>query len=208
MIKTAIIDYGMGNLDSVFRAVEINGGYPFIVNNSKDLESATHIIIPGVGAYSAGMKNLNKSGLVEPIKNKVTKNKIPLLGICLGMQLLSELGYEGGETTGLGLIKGEVKLLKPQNKKEHIPHVGWNEVIYKKNSALFNDISSGKDFYFVHSYHFTCQNKNNILTTTPYCKDFVSAVIKENIFGVQFHPEKSQKYGLKLIKNFLNFRYA
>lgn len=208
MKKTAIIDYGMGNLDSVFRAVELNEGSPFIAQKPGDLENATHIIIPGVGAYSAGIKNLSESGLISSIKNKAEKEKIPILGICLGMQLLSEVGYEGGKTEGLGLINGEVKLLKSQNKNERIPHVGWNEIVYNQDAALFDDIPSGKDFYFVHSYHFVCQDRGNILSTTPYCDSFVSAVIKENIFGVQFHPEKSQKYGLKLIKNFLNFRYA
>lgn len=208
MIKTAIIDYGMGNLDSAFRAVEINNGSPFIAKNPKDIKIATHIIIPGVGAYAAGMKNFIKSELIEPLKEQVIKNKKPLLGICLGMQILSEKGYEGTETTGLGLIKGEVKLLQTNNKNEHIPHIGWNEVIQNQKSVLFNNIPSYKDFYFVHSYHFICSKKNNILAATPYCDGFVAAVVKDNIFGTQFHPEKSQKYGLQLIKNFLDFQYA
>lgn len=202
MCKVAIINYGMGNLDSVFRTVEICGGNPFISEKPKELEIATHIILPGVGAFASGIKNLKMLGFDQEIKKQVNEHKIPLLGICLGMQLLSEKGWEPQETDGLALIKGEVKRLQPALKDERIPHVGWNEVIFSKKSKLFKDIMTGRDFYFVHSYHLVCGN-NNVVAYTPYCNKFISAVEKENIFGVQFHPEKSQRNGLQLIKNFL-----
>lgn len=203
MSKVAIIDYGMGNLDSVARAVEICGGEPFVAKQGEELEIATHIIIPGVGSYDKGMENLIKFGLLGPLKEQAAVKKIPLLGICLGMQLLSDKGYEGKETIGLGLINGEVKLFKAENAGERIPHMGWNEVIFKRPSRLFEGIPSGKDFYFVHSYYFACGHEENILARTPYCGGFNSAIEDDNIFGVQFHPEKSQKYGLQIIKNFL-----
>ncbi len=203
MSKVAIIDYGMGNLDSVVRAVEICGGEPFVAKNGKELEQATHIIIPGVGSYDKGMENLTKFGLADPLREQALAERIPLLGICLGMQLLSDQGYEGKETKGLGIISGVVKLLKAGKESERIPHMGWNEVRLAQKSRLFNDIPTGKDFYFVHSYHFICLNKEHAIAYTPYCNNFTSAVAKDNIFGVQFHPEKSQKYGLQIIKNFL-----
>lgn len=203
MSKIAIIDYGMGNLDSVVRAVEICGEEPFITRHGDDLELATHLIIPGVGSYDKGMENLTKFGLVDPIKEQAIDKKIPLLGICLGMQLLSDKGYEGKECFGLGLINGVVKLLDSEKGKWRIPHIGWNEVIFTQATKLLNDIPPGKDFYFVHSYHFICSKKENIMAYTPYGGNFTSVVGKDNIFGVQFHPEKSQKYGLQLIKNFL-----
>lgn len=203
MAKIVIIDYGMGNLDSVARAIEYCGGFPIVTNKKEEIETATHIILPGVGAFSNGMENLKKTGLDEILREQIFKSKIPLLGICLGMQLLGTKGYEGGETNGLNFIEGEVKKLQPKIASERIPHIGWNEVILKKESLLFKNISSGKDFYFVHSYHFICNQENNVIALTPYCGNFISAIQKDNIFGVQFHPEKSQKPGFQILKNFL-----
>ena len=201
-MNVAIIDYGMGNLDSAKRAIEEAGGNPYIIKNSKDLKYATHIILPGDGAFPDAMTNLKKANLVESLKSKVLGEHIPFLGICLGMQLLADTGYEGRQMKGLGWIKGEVKRLIPP-KKEAIPHIGWNEVNFIKKSPLFKDIGAGKDFYFVHSFHFICKYKNNILAQTSYCGKFNSIIGNNNIFGVQFHPEKSQKAGLQLLKNFL-----
>ena len=204
MKKVAIIDYGMGNLDSVSRAVEECGGAPLITNQKKDIENASLLILPGVGAFSEGMKNINQMGLSSVLFEQVIDKKIPILGICLGMQLMARKGWEGGETEGLMWIEGDVKRLEPQGPNIRIPHVGWNEVIFNRNSPLFNGIPTGKDFYFIHSYHFCCKNELDVIGHTPYCGGFISAIQRENIFGVQFHPEKSQRLGFKIIKNFLS----
>jgi imidazole glycerol-phosphate synthase subunit HisH len=204
LMKTAIIDYGMCNLDSVARAVYECGHSTLFVKNAIELAECDSIILPGVGSFAEGMKNIRKLGLDIAIKNEVLSNRIPILGICLGMQLLSEKGSEGGETDGLGLIQGEVIRLKPKNPDEKIPHIGWNEVNQNKDSLIFEGIASGKDFYFAHSYHFICRDPGDILAKTPYCGGFISAVSKGTVFGVQFHPEKSLGLGLKLLSNFLS----
>lgn len=204
MNKVLIIDYGMGNIDSMCRAIEDCGGDVIVSNKKDDFELATHIILPGVGSFSIAMENLSKYGLIEVIKEQALIKKIPFLGVCLGMQLLATKGYEGGETNGLGLIEGEVVIFNSKSNEYRIPHIGWNEVHFTRDNILFTDIPDGKDFYFVHSYHFKCKNKNDILAYTPYCENFVSVVNKENIFGTQFHPEKSQRVGFELLKNFLS----
>ncbi len=203
MKRVAIVDYGMGNLDSVARAVEECGGNPVITNHANDLQIANYIVLPGVGAFAVGMRNLRKGGFDEILGEQVLDRGIPFLGICLGMQLLATKGWEIEETPGLGWIEGEVKHLQPNSPQERIPHVGWNEVVFTRDSALFAGIPSGKDFYFVHSYHLICRKEQEIIARTPYCGGFVSAVERENIFGVQPHPEKSQRLGFQLIKNFL-----
>ena len=203
MKTVAIIDYGMCNLDSVARAVEECGGTPLVTNNIHDLEIATHIILPGVGAFPDAMNQLCQLSMDTALREQVLENKIPFLGICLGMQVMATKGTEGEETDGLGLIEGTVKRLKPESHDTRIPHIGWNEVHYMRSSPLFEGISTGKDFYFVHSYHFCCSDENNIVARTPYCGGFTSAISKGNIFGTQFHPEKSQKVGFQVLKNFI-----
>lgn len=202
-MKTYIVDYGMGNLLSVKRAFEKCGADVFIAQRPEDLYSADHIVLPGVGAFPVGIKNLEKEGFREILDRLVLQKGVPLLGICLGMQLLAAKGYEMQESEGLGYLQGEVIRMEPE-KGERIPHVGWNEIEIKKNSVLLKGISDLTDFYFVHSYHFHA-DKKDIIATTPYCGCFTSIVEKDNIFGTQFHPEKSQKPGFLLIKNFLNF---
>lgn len=201
-MEVAIVDYGMGNIDSVSRAVELCGGRSIVTSVREDLESADYIIIPGVGSFKHGIERIRHSGIDKILNNQV-KEKIPILGICLGMQLLSSKGFEGGEQRGLGLIEGQVKLMESCNENENLPHIGWNEVDYVHNCPLFLDIPSGKDFYFVHSYHFDCVNNENVMASTSYCGKFSSVIQKDNIFGVQFHPEKSQRFGLMLLENFL-----
>ncbi len=203
MNKVAIIDYGMCNLDSVARAVEECGGEPIITDQACDLALANRIILPGVGAFPDAMRNIKERSLDLVIREQAISNRIPFLGICLGMQLLASKGWEVRETEGLGLIEGQIKRLEPSERKERIPHVGWNEMHVARPSYLFNDIPSGKDFYFVHSYHFVCTNQQNVLAHTPYCGEFVSVVGNNNVFGVQFHPEKSQKTGFQILRNFL-----
>lgn len=203
MKRVAIIDYGMGNLGSVARAVEECGGQPIITRDASEIEAATHLILPGVGAFDMGMLNIRERGLDRMLAEQAIGKGIPLLGICLGMQVLARKGWEGAETEGLGWIDGEVKRLEPDGQRTRIPHVGWDEVFFTQASPLFEGIPSGKDFYFVHSYHLTCRRQQQVLGRTDYCGGFASVVGRERIFGVQFHPEKSQRVGLQVLKNFL-----
>jgi len=203
MKTVAIIDYGMSNVDSVRRAVEECGGEPIVTSSCKDLERASHIILPGVGSFPKAMKNLKERGLVEPMTEQVRGKHVPFLGICLGMQLLASKGFEGNSAEGLGFIEGEARKLQPTDAESRVPHVGWNTVNFVRESPLFRDIAPGTDFYFVHSYHLVCGDQKDVIARTPYCGEFVSAVMKENIFGTQFHPEKSQKMGIRLLHSFL-----
>lgn len=201
--KVAIVDYGMGNLDSVARAVVECGGEPLVTGQAEGLETATHIILPGVGSFAVGMRNIRQLGLDQALSARVIGERIPVLGLCLGMHLLATQGNEGGETEGLGWIEGTVTRLEPDQEGTRIPHMGWNEVNFTQTSPLFQGISTGKDFYFANSYHLTCKNEADVTAQTPYCGGFVSAVGRDHIFGVQFHPEKSQQLGFQVIRNFL-----
>ena len=203
-METAIIDYGMGNLLSVQRAFEKCGSDAVIIDNPLELRDAERIVLPGVGAFPDVMDNLRKNGWIEELNRAVLEKETPILGICLGMQLLADKGYEVRECDGLGYIPGEIIRFTQTQEKERIPHVGWNEILKREDSPLFDGIADGTNYYFVHSYHFRVANEENIATVTPYCGEFVSSVIKDNIVGTQFHPEKSQKAGFKLIKNFLS----
>ena len=204
-MKTAtIINYGIGNLDSVARAVEECGATALITDQAADLRSASALILPGVGAFADGMTELCARGLDSALREEVVEKGIPLLGICLGMQLLATTGFEGGETPGLGFVPGEVRRLVADAPGTRIPHVGWNNVEPVADCALFDGIPSGADFYFVHSYHFCPEDASHIAARTPYCGGFVSCVRRAHIFGVQFHPEKSQKLGLRLLRNFMS----
>ena len=203
-MSVAIIDYKMCNLGSVKRAFQECGADAFISSEPKDLDNVTHIVLPGVGAFANGINNLKKLGWIDAIKQAVLDDRIPILGICLGMQLLADKSFEKGETEGLRLIPGDIIRLEPKNNKERIPHIGWNEIHYNQQSSIFQDINNDSDFYFVHSFHFNPKNKKDVIATTPYCGGFISAVQNENIIGVQFHPEKSSRAGFQLIQNFLN----
>lgn len=204
MNVVAIVDYGMCNLDSMARAVEENGGRPLVTDDPADLKDATHIILPGVGSFGEAMWNLSERGFEQSLKKQVIDDRVPFLGVCLGMQLLAEVGLEGGVTTGLGWIPGDVRRLIPANGDLRIPHIGWNEVHASKEHALLHDIAPGTDFYFVHSYHLCCRDQNDVVATTPYAGGFTSVICRDNICGVQFHPEKSQRPGFQLLKNFLS----
>ena len=203
MKNVLVVDYKMGNIDSIVRGIEECGEKPIVSNRPEDFQAASSIILPGVGSFTKAMENIHKYGLEELLRENAVDKKKPLLGICLGMQILASKGFEGGETPGLGLIEGEVVRFQTDDPEIRIPHVGWNEVIFAQNSPLFNNIESGRDFYFVHSYHFICADESISIAYTPYCGDFTSVVCKGNIFGTQFHPEKSQRVGLQLLKNFL-----
>ncbi len=204
-MDVVVIDYGISNLGSIRRSLEECGAKVVISDNPDDLRKAEKIVLPGVGSFSDGMANLKKKGWVPIIKEEVLINKIPLLGICLGMQLLADKGFEGGEVEGIGLIPGEVRKLERTSLNERIPHVGWNEIYKVRYSILLDGIRDGSDFYFVHSYHFIAFDEANVISRTPYCNEFNSVIMRDNIFGTQFHPEKSQLLGFQVLKNFLTY---
>ena len=209
-VKTALIDYGSGNLQSAYKALELAGNYRkknkiFITSKSKDSLDADKIVLPGVGTFSDCMNGLKSlPGMIDILNEIVLQRKKPFLGICVGMQLLAIEGKEKGNHKGLGWIKGKVVKIK-KNKKIKIPHMGWNTVkIISKHPIL-----KRKKFesYFVHSYNFICQDKKNVLATCDYQQSITAIVGKENIIGTQFHPEKSQKIGLEILKNFIRWIY-
>lgn len=205
MSRVAIVDYGMSNLDSVARAVQECGGGAFLTQSPADLRDAERIILPGVGVFADAMAQLRRLGYEEELQDQVKGKGIPFLGICLGMQLMASRGVEGGETRGLGWIEGDVVRLEPAGGDRRIPHVGWNEVAWAGGAApaLFRDIPAGRDFYFVHSFHLRCARASDAAARTPYCGGFVSAVGGGTVWGTQFHPEKSQQDGFRVLKNFL-----
>jgi len=203
--QIVIIDYNMGNLRSVQKAFERVGADAIISNNHEVIKKASKIVLPGVGSFKDGMENLDKLDLITILNEEVISKKKPFLGICLGMQLLSKKGYENGETKGLSWVDAEVIKFEFTNyeKKLKIPHVGWNNVKYKNKNQLFDNILDNSDFYFVHSYYFNTV-ENVITSSTDYGFDFTSSIQKDNIYAFQFHPEKSQNVGLKLLENFVN----
>lgn len=203
MTVAAIVDYGTSNLDSIARAAEECGVTVRLAARPADLDGADHIVLPGVGAFPRGMANLAAAGLDGALKAKVAEG-VPLLGVCLGMQLLADSGAEGGvETAGLGLIPGRVERLEAAGPDERLPHVGWNVVEVKRpDCPLFDGIPPARDFYFVHSYCYRPAETADAAAFTPYCGGFASVVWKGAVFGAQFHPEKSQRWGIKMLANF------
>jgi glutamine amidotransferase len=197
-----IINYGMGNLRSVQKAFERININALVADNPKDITDADKIILPGVGNFEQGMKNLEATGFVDAIKEAVIIKKKMILGICLGMQLLTEHSDEGN-VNGLGLIKGNVRKFPPPKKGLKIPHMGWNSLIAKKTTNLTRSLLPDDFVYFVHSYYVSCSNKDDVLFQTEYGIMFDSAFQHENILGFQFHPEKSHQTGLKLLSNFV-----
>jgi glutamine amidotransferase len=202
MQRVGIVDYGMCNLDSVRRAFEEAGARPFVTDHPSDLDAADRIVLPGVGAFPDAMRNLRERRLDDALHKLVLDEAVPFLGICLGMQLLAATGTEGSVCDGLGWFDARVERFRPAH-AERVPHVGWNEVRSTRPSKLFDGVPDGADFYFVHSYHVVCADRADVLATTPYCGSFASALEREHVFAVQFHPEKSQGHGLRLLRNFL-----
>ncbi len=205
----AIIDYDMGNLRSVAKAFEKVGAAAVVTREAKVIESASHVVLPGVGAFKDCMSHLDEFGLIAPVLRSVESGK-PFLGICLGLQLLFEESMEFGRHAGLGLLKGSVvrfaASLDAEGTELKVPHMGWNDVKIKKDSALLKGVPDGSYFYFVHSYYAAPASPEVTLTTTEYGVEFTSAVEKDNIMACQFHPEKSQKLGLRVLKNFSAIR--
>ncbi len=198
-----VVDYGMGNLRSVAKALEKVGLNVKVSSNPSDIKNARGIVVPGVGAFGDAIHNLERFGLLEEVIKSIEKGK-PYLGICLGLQILFEYGYEFGEHQGLGVLKG--KVIRFENREGFkVPHMGWNQVWIKQENGLFSGIREGEYFYFVHSFYAVPYEKEDIASTTDYSVEFCSAVEKNNVWAVQFHPEKSQKAGLKLLENFKKF---
>lgn len=204
-MKVAIINFGTGNLGSVRRAFEDIGVEPIIANHPSSLYEVNRVVLPGVGAYAEGMARLIHGGWIDALNDVVTLQGKPLLGICLGMQMLATTGHEGGVTQGLGLIPGQVRRLDELGCKLRIPHVGWNEVRYQDGDVLFEGIPDASDFYFVHSYAFAPQAAEDLVATVPYGIDVAAVVRRGHVFGCQFHPEKSSKAGRQLLRNFLSY---
>lgn len=196
-----ILDYGLGNLGSISNMLKVIGEKSKITNDVEIIRSSNGIILPGVGAFDAGMNKLNGSGLTEVIKEEADKGK-PILGICLGMQLLGKKSEEG-HLPGLCLIPFECKKFKFENKSLKIPHMGWDVVDIKKQHPLVEGLAGQQRYYFVHSYHAVCENPDNVLMTCDYGIEFACSVVKDNVMGVQFHPEKSHDFGLSLLSNFV-----
>ena len=200
-MKIAVIDFGMGNLRSVVRKINNVGGDPILTSDPKEIMACDKIILPGVGHFEKGMRNLKSLGLIEIIKEFAAGEKKPILGICLGMQMLSDYSEEGN-VPGLGLINAKTVKFRFQDNAIKIPHMGWNTIQIIKEHAVLAGISENEMFYFVHSYYVTCESDNNEIATTNYGVGFASIIADDNIVGVQFHPEKSHEWGELLIKNF------
>jgi len=205
-MNIAIIDYGMGNLRSVANAFQALGYSAVITQNPEDLRKADRIVLPGVGAFGDAMSNLRSAGWVKVMEEEVLLKRKPFLGICLGIQLLATIGTEHGEHKGLNWIPGKVLRLSSANPNLKIPHIGWNDVRFLKRNGLYAGLSDPQAFYFVHSYVLIPDDKSVISGLCNYENDFVASIEAGNIYAIQFHPEKSHKAGLKVLKNFLEVK--
>ena len=207
-MNITIVDYKSGNISSVinsFKAVAQDKVKIEVTSDVSKIKLSDKLVLPGQGSFKScvdALKSIN--GLVDSLNDFVMINKKPLLGICVGLQMFADVGYEETETKGLGWISGKVTKINNQNGKYKLPHIGWNQINILKESKIFEDIKDKSHMYFVHSYEFIPVDKNFISATTDYSSNHVCAVEKENIFGTQFHPEKSDKIGLKIIDNFIN----
>ncbi len=200
--KVLVIDYGMGNLRSVANALRAVGAEPLISDHPASLKEVGRVILPGVGAFGDGMRNLTDRGWREALEASVRRGGMPYLGLCLGMQLVAARGTEHGDHEGLGWIPGTVERL-PEDNAFRVPHIGWNAVQFRADSRLFRELGESPTFYFVHSYALVPQDPNVVAGRCEHGPPFVAAIEHENIFGTQFHPEKSQKTGLAVLKSFV-----
>ena len=204
-----LVDYGMGNLRSVLNAFEAVGEKICLTSDPADLQKASAIVLPGVGAFGDGIKNLQELHLIEVLEEEVLRKKKPYLGICLGMQFLAEESFEGGRHRGFGWIRGAVRRIEPNDKRFKIPHMGWNDLKLERPSELFTGLPEAPIFYFVHGYQLEVGQEDAQAVTATCCHGttITASVQKENIYGVQFHPEKSQRVGLQLLKNFVTLTH-
>ena len=198
-----VIDYGLGNIKAFLNVYKKLNIPATKIKNKKDFEKISKVILPGVGSFDQAMNKLNNSGLRDELENKVLHHNIPILGICVGMQMLADSSEEGS-LNGLGWINGNVKKFDITNipYKTKIPHMGWNNIIPNESNLIMKGFNNDSKFYFLHSYYVECKNERNIISETHYGEKFSSAINKKNIFGVQFHPEKSHNNGVNLLKNF------
>jgi len=207
-MRVTIVDYNSGNISSVinsFKEVSKDQVDIEVTSDLKKIKSSDKVVLPGQGSFKScidALKNIN--GLVDTLNEFVITNRKPLFGICVGLQMFADVGYEEIETKGLGWIPGKVSKIDSQKGKYKLPHIGWNELNIVKDSKIFNSLENNPHMYFVHSYEFIPEDKNVITATTDYSTNIICAVEKDNIFGTQFHPEKSDKSGLKIINNFIN----
>ena len=207
-MKISIVDYNSGNISSVinsFKEVAKDKVNIEVTADFNKIKSSDKVVLPGQGSFKSCVEALNKiNGLTEALNEFAINDKKPLLGICVGLQMFADIGYEETETKGLGWISGKVSKIDNQNGKYKLPHIGWNQINIVKESKIFKGIENNSHMYFVHSYEFVPEDKNVISATTDYSTNIVCSVEKENIFGTQFHPEKSDKLGLKIIDNFIS----
>jgi imidazole glycerol-phosphate synthase subunit HisH len=207
-MNVTIVDYNSGNISSVinsFKEVAKNKVNIKVTSDLNKIKSSDKVVLPGQGSFKSCIDALNSiSGLVDTLNEFATNNKKPLLGICVGLQMFADVGYEEIETKGLGWISGKVSKIDNKKGKFKLPHIGWNQIKILKDSRIFKEIENNSHMYFVHSYEFVPEDKGVISATTDYSSNIVCSVEKENIFGTQFHPEKSDKAGLKIIDNFIN----
>jgi len=207
-MNVTIVDYNSGNISSVinsFKEVAQDKVNIEVTSDLNKIKLSDKVVLPGQGSFKSCIDALNSiNGLVDALNEFTINNKKPLLGICVGLQMFADIGYEETETKGLGWISGKVSKIDNQNAKFKLPHIGWNEISIIKKSKIFKDIKNKSHMYFVHSYEFIPEDKNVISATADYSSNIVCSIEKENIFGTQFHPEKSDKLGLKIIENFLN----
>ena len=207
-MNVTIVDYKSGNISSVINSFQAVAEDNININVTEDvnqIKSSDKIVLPGQGSFKSCVDGLNNiSGLVDTLKDFALVNKKPLLGICVGLQMFADVGYEEAETKGLGWIPGKVSKIDNKNGKYKLPHIGWNEIEFMKNSKIYDGIENKSHMYFVHSYEFIPEDKSVISATVNYSTRVVCSIEKENLFGTQFHPEKSDKLGLQIIKNFIN----
>jgi len=207
-MNVTIVDYNSGNIRSVinsFKKTAVNNVKIEVTSDLNKIKSSDKVVLPGQGSFKSCVEALNKiNGLVETLNDFAINKKKPLLGICVGLQMFADVGYEEIETKGLGWISGKVSKIDNHNGKYKLPHIGWNQINILKESKIFKDIKNNSHMYFVHSYELVPKDKKVISATTEYSSNIVCSIEKENIFGTQFHPEKSDKIGLKIINNFIN----
>lgn len=199
-----VLNYGSGNVGSVFNVLKFLGHDVVVSNDKKDITNASHLILPGVGAFASSMIKIKKNIPMDVLSDVVLSDGKPFLGICVGMQVLADRGDEGGDSAGLGWIPGCIRRINAN--KVPLPHIGWNDVVVNQDTCLFKGLEKINDFYFVHSYCFHDVSEENVLATVDYESAVVAAVNKDNIYGVQFHPEKSQRAGQLLLNNFLSIK--
>jgi glutamine amidotransferase len=201
-----ILHCGSGNIGSVVNAFNYLGADTTLVQKPEHFEQCSRLVVPGVGSFRDAVLQLDGKGLIPGLKTFAMVSKKPVLGICLGMQIMAEIGFEGGETNGLGWFKGSVERIQTTSKNERVPHVGWNDLLIHQKHPLLEGVPDQADFYFVHSYSVLLQESSCLVASCAYAHGITAILAKENVFAMQFHPEKSQEHGVRILDNFLNWQ--